>query len=184
MKDQVSSSKCVRPDSSILLRLKEDYDGAEPSPNSISALNLLRLAEMMGKPEYRQTAENIFIAFSGRLAEAPNAMPQLLVAFDFFRNKPKQIILAGKPGASDTQAMLRAVHMRFIPNKIVLLADGGVGQEILTRHLEFIKAVKPIDGKATAYICENFVCKQPTNDLSTMISLIIESETKQPSKKG
>ena len=64
----------------ILLRMKEDYDGAEPSPNSISALNLLRLARMTGDESLRRRAEKTVAAFQTQLDRMPQAMPQMLVA--------------------------------------------------------------------------------------------------------
>jgi uncharacterized protein YyaL (SSP411 family) len=169
-------------DPSIILRLKDDYDGAEPSPNSVAALNLLRLSQMTDNAEFRGLAEQMFSVFSARLQRAPSAMPQMLVAFDFHLDKPKQIIIAGKPDAADTRAMLRAVHARFIPNKILLLADGGAGQQALARRLQFIKSVKMLDGNATAYVCENYVCKLPTNDVATMLRLIVAQP--QPATTG
>jgi len=65
-----------------------------------------------------------------------------------------------------------AVHERFLPNKILLLADGGAGQKTLALHNEFIGSVTPIDGKATAYVCENYVCQLPTSDLATLVQLL------------
>ncbi len=171
-------------DASILLRMKEDYDGAEPSPNSVAVLNLLRLAEMLDQKEFRGMAEKTLAAFGPRLAQAPSAMPQMMVAFEFHLAKPKQIIIAGKPDAADAQAMLRAVHQPFIPNKILLLADGGKGQVFLGQQLEFIKAVKALEGKATAYVCENYVCQLPTTDVATMKSQLTKTKNEQPPKKG
>jgi len=159
-------------DDSILLRMKNDYDGAEPSPNSVAALNLLRLAQMTDSDRFRQYADKTLAAFSSRLKQVPHAMPQMLVAFDFQLDKPKQIIIAGKPDAQDTRAMLSAVHATFIPNKILLLADAGPGQETLARHVAFIESVNMIDGKATAYVCENYVCQLPTAEIDTMVRLL------------
>lgn len=79
--------------------------------------------------------------------------------------KPKQIVIAGEPDAPDTRAMLRLVHDRFIPNKILLLADGGPAQQQLAQDLPFLKGVSRKDGRATAYICENYVCRLPTSAL-------------------
>ena len=155
-------------DESVLLRMKDDYDGAEPSPNSISLLNLLRLAQMTDNAQYHEMAEKTLAAFSGNLARAPHAMPQMMAAFDYHLDKPKQIIIAGKSSANDTKAMLTAVHRRFIPNKILMLADGGHGQQSLARHFSFIASIQARDGKATAYVCENNVCKLPTSDVGTM----------------
>lgn len=159
-------------DPSILFRVKEDYDGAEPSPNSIAALNLLRLSQMMDNKNSRDRAEQTLAVFGGRLRQAPSAMPQMLVAFTVHMDEPRQIIIAGKPDAPDTRAMLRAIHARFIPNKILLLADGDEGQKMLAGFLEFIKDVKMVDGKATAYVCKNYVCQLPTSDVGTMVKIM------------
>jgi hypothetical protein len=159
-------------DETILLRTKEDYDGAEPSGNSIAALNLLRLSQMLDKKEWWDMAEQTLRLFGNRLQSAPHAMPQMLAAIDFSLDKPKQIIIAGKPNAPDTRVMLRAVHERFIPNKILLLADGDKGQAYLGKSLPFIESMAMIDSKATAYICENYACQLPTTEVGVMVQLL------------
>jgi len=159
-------------DSSVLIHSKTDYDSAEPSGNSIAVMNLLRLSQMTDNQEWRQMAEKTLRFFAGRLEQAPSAMPQMLVAFDFYLDKPKQIIIAGKPDADDTKAMLRAVHERFIPNKIILFADGGEEQKRLAKYLPFVQSIALKDNKATAYLCENYVCKLPTNDVKIMDEML------------
>ncbi len=148
-------------DNTILLRIKEGYDGAEPSPNSVALLNLSRLAQMTDSEKYRNQADQILAAFHRTLSTAPHAMPRMMVATDFHIDKPMQIVIAGKPGAPDTQALQRAAHGPFVPNKIVLLADGGSGQETLARYLQFMKDIWMTDGKATAFVCKDYVCKLP-----------------------
>lgn len=155
-------------DATVLLRTKNDYDGAEPSPNSISLLNLLRLAQMTDNAQFRKKAEETFAVFSVNLTRAPHAMPQMMAAFGYHLDKPKQIIIAGNPDSPDTKNMLEAVHRHFLPNKILMLADGGEGQKSMAQHFEFITAIQQINGKATAYICENKVCKLPTTEVETM----------------
>jgi len=159
-------------DETILLRTKEDYDGAEPSANSMAVLNLLRLAQMLDQKEWWEMTETTLRLFGGRLQSIPHAMPQMLVAADFSLDKPKQIILAGQPDAPDTRAMLRAVHERFIPNKILLLADGNIGQNYLGKHLPLVNSMAMIAGKATAYICENYACQLPTTEVAVMVGLL------------
>ena len=75
---------------------------------------------------------------------------------------PKQIVIAGKPGAADTEKMLEAIHSRFLPNKIVLLADGGDGQKLLSQYLPFVADITMLENKATAYLCQNYTCTLPT----------------------
>jgi peroxiredoxin len=111
-------------------------------------------------------------------------MPQMLVAYDFHLDKPRQIVLAGKPGAPDTQAMLREVYARYIPNKVILLADGGEGQKFLGERVAFLKSVSPIDGRATAYVCENYVCQLPTNELSKLAALLDAPAARKPATQS
>ncbi len=162
-------------DASVLLRMKEDYDGAEPSPNSVAILNLLRLHQMTDRAAHRDMAEQALRAFGTQLRQAPTALPQMLVAVDFHLDKPRQIILAGDPEAADTRAMLREIHARFLPNKILMLADGGAGQAALAQQLEFVEQLARLDGNATAYVCENFVCALPTNDREILRRLLTQT---------
>jgi uncharacterized protein YyaL (SSP411 family) len=159
-------------DPSVLLRIKDAYDGAEPAPNSVSAMNLLRLWQMTDRAEWRTKAEKTLAAFASRLEKNPEAVPQLVAAVDFGLTKPKQVVIAGKPDASDTKAQLRLVHERYIPNKILLLADGEAGQKQLAQWLPFLEGVTRKQGRATAYICENYVCKLPTNDPKMVARLL------------
>jgi uncharacterized protein YyaL (SSP411 family) len=159
-------------DPSFLFRMREDYDGAEPAGNSVAALNLLRLAEIADRDDWRQKARRTFAVFGKQLEGFPQSMPQLVAALDFALSKPKQIIIAGEPGAKDTRALLRLVHDRFIPNKVLLLADGAQGQEQLAGWLPFVKFIKRKDGRATAYVCENYVCKLPTPDPEVVARLL------------
>ena len=167
-------------DPNILLRSKEDYDGAEPSPNSVAALNLLRLSQMFDRPDWRERAEKTLRAFSPQLQRSPSAMPQMLVALDWLRAEPKQIVIAGKPDASDTRALLREVNRHFIPDKIVLLADGGAGQKFFAAQIDFMKDVTPIHGEAAAYVCENFACQLPTTNPAALAELLARSKHMPP----
>jgi len=88
----------------------------------------------------------------------------MLVALDFQLRKPRLIVMVGQPDSGDTRAMIRAVHREFVPNKTVLLADGGEGQRMLAGWLPFLKALKPLNGAATTYVCEDQACQLPLTD--------------------
>ncbi|NCC51373.1 MAG: thioredoxin domain-containing protein [Spartobacteria bacterium] len=151
-------------DPAVLLRIKDDYDGAEPSVNSVAAHNLLRLFWMTENEEYARRAESVLAAFSPIITRAPQAMPSMLVALGLQMNPPKQIVLAGTPGAADTLAMLRAVHARFIPGKVLLFADATDGPGANAPCAPLLKGRTAFDGKATLYICEDFTCRVPITD--------------------
>ena len=135
-------------------------------------MNLLRLWQMTGREQWKEAAEKTFAVFARRLQDSPQALPQLVAALDFSFSKPKQIIIAGHLGAADTRALLRLVHERYIPNKFLMLADGAQGQKKLAEWLPFIEFIKQKQGRATAYICENYVCKLPTADLKVVARLL------------
>jgi uncharacterized protein len=151
-------------DSSLLARTREAYDGAVPSPNSAAAMNLFHLAQITGRDDWRERAQKTVASFSSLLSSDAEAVPAMASALDFDLAHKRQVLIAGEPGAADTQTLLRLVNDRFLPNKILLLADDGPGQQQLARWLPFIANVHRIQGKATAYICDNYACKLPTAD--------------------
>jgi uncharacterized protein YyaL (SSP411 family) len=159
-------------DPNVLLRMKEDYDGAEPSPSSVTALSLVRLSQITGDTKMRERADKTLAAYAEGLAQMPSAMPQMLCALDAALNKSRQVVIAGKRDAADTKALLREVRQRYAPNQLVLLADGDAGQAWLGQKLEFIRTAGPIGGKAAAYVCEDFTCKLPTDDPGKLRELL------------
>src|SRR5581483_513572 len=110
-------------DAGVIMRVKDDYDGAEPSGNSAALMNLLRLTQTTNRDGFRRSAGFVLAAFEKRLSLAPSALPQMLAACEFLMSEPRQIVIAGRRGASDTEALLRVVHARFLPYRILLLID-------------------------------------------------------------
>jgi len=159
-------------DKSVFLRLKDDNDGAEPAASSVAALNLLRLAQIRNTAEWRQRAEKTINAFHATVSSFASAMPQMLVALDYSLSKPRQIVVAGKPDAPETQALLAEVRRHFLPSTVVLLADGAEGQAYLGENNEAIRAMSMIDGKPAAYVCENFTCKAPMTEAKALSQLL------------
>jgi uncharacterized protein len=159
-------------DSSVPLRLKDDNDSAEPAASSITALNLLRLAQFRDDKQMEERAKKTIDAFGPTLSHFASAMPQMLVALDFSLGKPRQIVIAGKHDASETKALLKEVHGHFLPNTILILADGADAQKYLGEKNEAIRAMSTVDGKPAAYVCENFTCKAPVTDPRDLAKLL------------
>ena len=156
----------------VLARVKEEYDGAEPSGNSVAAMNLLRLWQITNRSAWLDKADATFAALSARLARSGAALPQLAAALDFARSTPRQIVIAGDPQAADTAVLVRLVHDRFMPNKILLLADGGAGQAQLAALAPFVAGMDRRNGRATIYVCEHYACRLPTSDPKTAARLL------------
>jgi uncharacterized protein YyaL (SSP411 family) len=159
-------------DASILLRMKEDNDSAEPAASSVAALNLLRLAQIRNDEGFYKRGQKTIEAFAPQIGHFASAMPQLLVALDLTLSNPRQIVIAGKRDAAETRALASEVHRHFIPNKVLLLADEGEGQKYLEEKLEAVRGMKLVEGKPAAYVCENFTCKAPVTDPHALAELL------------
>jgi len=151
-------------DGDAVLRIKDDYDGAEPSGNSVAIRNLLRLGAIAEGRGYRESAERALQAFAARLNDAPVTVPEMLAALAFALSTPKQIVIAGARHAEDTGRLLSELNRRFLPNRVVLLAHDDESRRVLAAYQPQIATMEAIGGAATAHVCENYTCKLPTTD--------------------
>ncbi|WP_334292689.1 thioredoxin domain-containing protein [Geosporobacter ferrireducens] len=157
----------------LIARPKEVYDGPTPSGNSVAALNLLRLARMTGNKVLEEKAMQQFHTFGGNVKENPNAFTHFMMAFLFANMAPKEIVIVGGRDSEDTKAMLAEIHRHFLPFTTVVLNDDS---EELYRLVPFAVKQGMIENKATAYICENFACQEPTADLEVFKKLIVQRQ--------
>ncbi|HWD98720.1 MAG TPA: hypothetical protein VG345_06775, partial [Bryobacteraceae bacterium] len=146
-------------DASRLMRVKDDYDGAEPSGNSIALMNLLRLYQMTGRDSFRVSARKLISNFQPRLASAPSGMPQMLCAGEFDAAPPREIVLAGEISPDMSGLPWRS----FDPNRVVLYASPELAR--------WQPQVAEMRGPA-AYVCENFACREPARNAEDFARLL------------
>jgi uncharacterized protein YyaL (SSP411 family) len=153
-------------DSSVLVRMKEDYDGAEPTASSISVLNLLTLSHLSEEhaDEWSAMIEKTLRLFAQRLEQAGRGVPMMAAALSAYTAGPQQIVVVGE-GAGG--GLTRAVSARYLPFATTFsLPDedrsriGGV--------LPLVASMKPVDGKAAAYVCRNFTCGPPATSVEEL----------------
>ncbi|MBW2645392.1 MAG: thioredoxin domain-containing protein [Deltaproteobacteria bacterium] len=159
-------------DENLPVRPKEIYDGALPSGNSVAMLNLLRLGRITGRYDLEEKAVRIGRTFSRAIAHSPSAHTQLMIAVDYAAGPFYEITIAGYPRKEDTSAMIQALRKAFVPNKVVVFRPIEEGTPDITRIAEFTKDHVAIDGTATAYVCRNHACKEPTTDINKMIDFL------------
>lgn len=158
-------------DRSLVLRIKDDYDGAEPSSNSVMVRNLLRLSSLTGDGAMRASADRALEFFAGRLTSSAITIPMMATAYLTSLSKPKQIVLAGERGSEDTAAMLREIRKLFMPDcSIVLLDDASRAK--LNEWMPFTAPMRMVEGRATAYVCEDYACQLPVNQLDELVKLL------------
>ncbi len=168
-------------DPSIQVRMKDGFDGAEMAGNSIAAHNLERLATLLDRADWRDRAARTFHYYARRLASGPTAMPQMLAAMDLARATPRHVVVAGRPDAADTGAMIAEFNHRFLPHDLLLVADGGATQKALAHLAPFIEPLVARGGKATAYVCVDYGCRLPTSDRAAFAAQL--DETVMPARE-
>jgi uncharacterized protein YyaL (SSP411 family) len=148
----------------LLAREKPGYDGAEPSGNSVALLNLMRLHALTGRDEYRVMASKGLAAFGRTMSRNPTAVPLMLCALDYHLDRPKEIVLVTPGPATEAAPFLARLAERFVPNRVLVVADRQGDRERLERLIPLLEQRGTRDGKPTAYVCEGRVCKFPTTD--------------------
>ena len=147
----------------LILRVKDDYDGAEPSGNSVATLALLKLAAITGREDFRKPAEATLRLFAHRLQNYPQAMPFMLQALDFWLEEPRRAVIAGDANSAATRKLLQAAHSAYQPNKIVLGNTGSV--EVFARSL-------PAKDGSVVYLCTGKACQPPTSEVAKVRELL------------
>jgi uncharacterized protein len=159
-------------DSSLVLRMKDDYDGAEPSGNSVALLDLLRLAHLTDRDEYRQAAVRTLDGLMPKMSSQPVAVPQMLVALDYSLAPKREVVIAGDLNAEPTSALLGELRSRFLPYTVTLLIDSDATREKVSRFFPAAGVMRQMAGQPTAYVCENYTCNLPTTEVSKFAELL------------
>jgi uncharacterized protein YyaL (SSP411 family) len=146
-------------DSNLVLRMKDDYDGAEPSGNAVALVDLLKLAHFTDHAEYREAAERTLRALGSKIVQQAVAVPQMLVGLDYALGPLREVVIAG-----DAHEFLRHIRARFLPRTITLRAGSA--------FFSASASMREIDGKPTAYVCQDYTCQLPTNELSNFDELL------------
>jgi len=159
----------------LLAREKPVYDGAEPSGNSVQALNLLRLYEWTTDESYRERADHTLRAFAGDFKRAPNALSEMLLALDFRLDTPKEIALIS-PGATTAAApFLDVLRRTFLPNRVLVVAREGSATNDRFELVPWLQGKVARGGGVTAYVCERGVCDLPTRDPKDFVAQLVNS---------
>ncbi len=157
-------------DPQLLVRMKESFDDAEPAASSLAAANLLRLASLTGDPDYREQVDALWPAFAGHHQLRPAAMPLLLTQTMVAAGPSRQLVIAGALDDADAQALLDVARKTYLPDTVIMVADPGAANRM--DWPDYIREMTPIDGQATAYACEDFVCHLPVHTPEALTPLL------------
>ena len=145
----------------LISRPKDIMDNATPAGNSVAAEVLLRLAAFTGEEDYRQRADDYLRPLADIMVQHPQAFGHALGVLDFANSPVKELAISGNPQQADTRALLEVINTRYMPNSVLACAAPDNAEAIQAIPLLTDRPVK--DGKATAYVCQNFACLAPVN---------------------
>lgn len=149
----------------LLLRPKDTQDNATPSGNSLAAAALLQLHAYGDRPEWRILAENMIVANQELMSRYPTAFSQWLCAANFAVGPVYEVAIVGDPSETQTRALVNALWNEYRPRVV-----SGVSRYPAPPEAPALFRDRPLaDGKATAYVCQNFVCKRPVNTDEEML---------------
>ncbi len=159
-------------DASILLRMKEDYDGAEPSASSVAVSNLLMLSHLVQEPAWHGKIERVLARLATRPAEVARQSPFMVSNVPAWHHGLLQAVIVGQAAADDTAALRRVVARHYLPFTIVVPVEPGDPQMALAQRLPWVDAMAMREGRATAYVCRGFACEAPVTSPEALDALL------------
>ncbi|MEK6283498.1 MAG: thioredoxin domain-containing protein [Acidobacteriota bacterium] len=152
----------------LIVRSKDFFDNATPSGNSVAAEVLLRIGLLTDNADYQRRAATILRLTATAIGRYPSGFGRMLGALDFYLGKPKEIAIIGSPDSEDTQALQNEVWQTYLPNKVIALA--APGDTAASQLSPLLRDRTQLAGRATAYVCESFTCKQPVTTAGELAS--------------
>ncbi|KAB2951928.1 thioredoxin domain-containing protein [Heliorestis acidaminivorans] len=149
----------------LLARPKEIYDGATPSGNSVSALNLLRLARLTGDTAWEEQALDLLNAFSAQISALPAGHSYSLMALFFSFTPNNEIVVVADKDIEEVRESLKSLEQQFLPETVFLYRFAGAEYKGLEDVAPFVRDMKPLNHNLTFYVCRDFACQQPTTNM-------------------
>jgi uncharacterized protein YyaL (SSP411 family) len=143
----------------LVVRPRSHYDGSVPSGTSVATAVLLKLAKLTGKAEYLDLVEEIFSLYGPHFSRMPDQFANLLSCLDMYLFNGPEVAVA--LASDEDRDLLFTLHQRYYPNKVVAVTNDKTDRD-------FLKDKKALEQKTTVYICKNFTCDKPVNNLSDL----------------
>ncbi|KAJ3059008.1 hypothetical protein HDU99_006548 [Rhizoclosmatium hyalinum] len=158
-------------DDGVLLRLKDEYDGAEPTPSSIAVKNLLRLEAILGSTsgaQYREKAEKTFLANMNLLQKSPRSIPQMVTGWIAYSRGYTEIVVQGKL-SPDMQHTLDTTF-----NPLATVVQVPTNDSWLLEQNELLKSISESDseGEGRVFLCEDGSCNAPVTSLDGLKAIL------------
>jgi uncharacterized protein len=155
-------------DPSVLLRLKEDYDGAEPGAASVAVRNLLVLGNLTGNAAYVERAQRTLERYGSQIGRVVRVMPFMVTNVIYWHARKLQLVIVGPRQSADTVTLERVPAQRYLPFGVVIPVEPGAPQQALSKRLPWLGAMTDRDGRPSVYVCYDFTCQAPVTDAAAL----------------
>ncbi|MBT3921728.1 MAG: thioredoxin domain-containing protein [Nitrospina sp.] len=152
-------------------RNKMFEDNARPNSNAVSALNLLKLYNFTLHKPYREKAKTIFSMAGDMMNRIHNAFAQMFIALDFYLDRSKEVVVVGPKQSHEKESILEMLRDEFLPNKTV----GYIPPDAKSSFPVFENKTTA-EGHTLVYVCENNVCKYPTEEIAKARELVKDNK--------
>jgi uncharacterized protein YyaL (SSP411 family) len=152
----------------LVVRPRDVFDNAQPCGGSVASDVLLRLSVVTGNEDYASKAAAPLRTLAELMGRAPAGTGRWLAALDFYLSTPKEVAVIGPSANAATADLLRTVNGRYLANRVIVGADSEVAAA--ASGLPLLEGRGMVDGKPTAYVCENYACQLPVTDAESLAS--------------
>jgi uncharacterized protein YyaL (SSP411 family) len=157
----------------LISRAKPIFDASIPSGNAMATQLLLRLYHFTGDNRHRARADKVLRSYYDSMESQPFGFAHLLCALDAYVQGTKEIVIVGEPADAAVKQLIAEVDSIYLPNKVLQIAAPATP---LAEISPLLQGKTQVDGRATAYVCQNFTCSAPVTSSSELRDLL-ESET-------
>ncbi len=151
-------------DPTVLLRLKEDYDGAEPAAASVTVRNLLQLAQLAGQDAFTERARVTLERYGPGLGQVVRVMPLMASNVAMWHARRAEVVIVGAPDGADTRALETVLAARYLPWAVTIPVAPGRDDPARDARLPWLTSMQARSGQATAFVCHEFACQEPATD--------------------
>lgn len=162
-----SSSK----NSLLNIRTKEVYDGALPSGNSVSLMNLLKLKNITNRPIYGAYLTNLMRAFGEKVKKSPHAHTAFLSAVLSSTDQSQELIVVDNKLDKENRVLQR-IYSAYFPNLTVIYINQANNDSFLLETADYLKGYTRLKDQTTYYVCTNRTCLLPTEDSEAVLKLL------------
>jgi uncharacterized protein YyaL (SSP411 family) len=155
----------------LIVRTQSANDSATPSPIGVTVESFLRLGKLFARKDYLEKAHRLLVTNLPYMQKNPQGYLTLLMAMDFLIHRTKEIAIVGRRNSTDTEKLFKAVNSLFIPHRIITFLDPeSLDRKEVSKKIPILSGREMVDGKATAYVCENYTCRLPVTTPDALIA--------------